>query len=676
MQVGEKITKNYFESIGGLNNADSPFTVKDSQSTGGYNYDYVRTGGFKKSNAPFRVNSSPDSQLRTLGIGLYNTKTSTKTIVRSAGTKIQSVSTDGSFTNLTEDTAAASSDFLTSGSTQPVVSSMFVSPSFDVLWLAGGGMSVPRGVYSSSKVTKNGSATPTGAITVTESGGGGSFSTTGTYFYAVAYRKAGTLALSNADLDQSVTLSSTTNSVVINLSGLTNLDSTKYDKVYIYRSAVGGVTDFTTGDLVAQLDSTSTSYTDTGSYVSTAENIPRPGNTTLDNSELDSTKTYNAMTVFKRRLVVASDSTIYISDLNKPESWPAGNVITVPSGGKITGVAVIGFNTPGSASSNDEFLAIFKENELWVVTGSSLEDWELKFVDYTGCVGQPLIVSANGYMYFIDNRGVYLWDGAGKPLYISRPIEGYFTENGDLDKANLPYGVAAFFKKQNQVCWFLPSTSLGQNKLMLKLDLRLTLPQVSNTLGERVLDGVFTPGKVSAGVFGGSTFYYPTSSSQEELFITGDDAGYIYRQFYSVNGSGANDYDFTYDTRWLDMDAPGIHKQLEKVIVWVDNVGNWDLVLDYWSDWKTGSDDKSSVSQTINANTSGTLALWDIAQWDVAEWDDFTVSPKKLVFNIGSQNRNNGQGEVFKFRFRNQNNNQPVVVNGFQVVYTNLGMRV
>lgn len=674
MQAGQKQIKNFFENTGGLNNTDSPFAIKDSNTTGGYNFDYVRTGGFQKSNAPFRINTSPDSQLRTLGIALYNTKNSVKTIIRAAGTKIQSVTTDGTFTDLSDDTLAASTDFLTADSTQPVVSSMFVSPIFDILWLAGGGMGVPVGVYSTDKVTQNGSVTPEGTITLTESGGGGSFLSVDTYFYAVAYQKAGTQALSNVSLDESITISATSNSVLINLA-LTNLDTTKYDQVFIYRSAAGGVTGFTTGDLIAQLDSSTTSYTDTGSYILTAQNIPRSGNIVLDNGQLDDTKTYNSMTVFKRRLVVAAESTIYLSDLNKPESWPAGNIITVPSGGKITGLAVIGFNTPGSASSNDEFLAIFKENELWVLTGTSLDDWELKFVDSTGCVGQPLIVSANGYMYFIDNRGIYLWDGASKPIYISRAIESYFSQNGDIEKATLPLGVGAFFKKQNHVTWFLPSISLGANKLILKLDLRLTLPQVSNTLGERILDGVFVPGKVGSGVFGGETFYYPTSSSQEEIFFTGDDAGYVYRQFYSVTGTSSNDYDFSYETRWTDLDVPGIHKQVEKVIAWVDNVGNWDLILDYWSDWKYGDDDKSSVSVTINSNTGGTVALWDIALWDQALWDGFTASPRKLVFNLGSQNRNNVQGEVFKFRFRNQNNSEPVVVNGFQVVYTNIGMR-
>lgn len=673
--AGQFLQKDFFQNIGGLNNSDSPFAIQDGQATGGFNYDYVKTGGIKKSNAPSLLNTVANAQLRTLGLGLYNTKESVKTIIRAAGTKIQSTDLAGTFTNLTEDTTAVNNDFLVSGSEQSVVSSMFVTPNQDVLWLAGGGMTIPYGVASTTKVTKNGVTPPTGAISGLESGSGGEWSTTGNYRYAVAFRKATTQALSNVALDIQVAVTSITNSVVITLSGISNNDTTKYDKIYLYRSAVGGAEEFTTGDLVAEIASTATSYEDTGSYETTAENIPRAGNTILDNSELPA-GTYNYITVWKRRLVAVSKSTIYISDLNKPESWPIGNRITVPTGGAGTGVSVIGFNTP-TTTNTDEFLAFFKENELWTVDGTDLDDWELKFVDSTGCAGQPLIVSGNGYLYFIDNRGIYLWDGAAKPIYISRPIEQLFGEDGDLDKAQFNEGFGVFFKRQNEVIWYLPSGLLGQNKFMLKLDLRLTLPQVSNTLGERVMDGIFIQGKVTNPAFGGASFYFPTSSAQEEVLITGDDAGYLYRQFYSSVGitGNANDYSFTYDTNYLALGKAGITKQYNKVLVWVDNVGNWPLILDYWTDFRNQTSNKSSVSGTVNPNTSGDIALWDIAKWDVASWDGFTPAPICLVYNLGSQNQNNVQGEVIKLRFRNENNSQPITINGFSIIYSEIGLK-
>jgi len=486
---------------------------------------------------------------------------------------------------------------------------MFVTPSTDVLWLAGGGMSSIYGVYSNSKVTSNGVTTPTGAISATQTAGGGSFVTTGTYYYAVAFRKASTGALSNISLDTSVALSNAADSVTIDLSTITNVDATKYDEIYLYRSAVGGVSGFTVGDLVAQIPVSSTSYVDTGSSVASSQVIARPGNTLLDNSPLEA-GTYKTLTTWKRRLVTASGSSVYISDLNKPESWPLLNRLDIPSGGEITGLAIISF-TP-NASSTDEFLCIFKETECWIITGTEASNWELKFVDYSGSLGQSTIAEANGYLYFIDNRGIYLWDGVGKPVYLSRPIEDLFGESGSLERAKLYKGACVFFKRQNEIIWYLSDPVLGEQRYLIKLDLRLTLPQVKSTMGERILDGVFLQGKVANPVYAAASFNFPTSSSQEDLLLTGDDAGYIYRQFYSTTGEGADDYDFSYVTKFLDMNAPNQQKQYYQVIAWVSNLGNWPLTLDYWADWKTEESDKNTVFETLTQTQTEPLlcGMW------------------------------------------------------------------
>lgn len=671
-QAGQKLLESFFENTGGINLSDSTFTISPGQATDGYNFDYVKTGGIQKSLCPAKTSSSADAQLKTLGLFLRNTRANSKSIIRAAGTKIQLANISGAaFTNLAEDDTAATTDFLNSSSTQPVVGVMTTTPTANVLWLTGGGSSGIYGVPSDSVVTANGVIAPTGALALSETVGGGSWSTTGTYYYSVAYRKRSTQSLSNADLDLSVAVSLVTNTIEVDLSGLTNVDTTLYDKVYLYRSAVSGASAFTTGSLVAQIDITTTSYEDTGSSLTSTTNVPRDGNTVLDNSVLPS-GTFETLTLFKRRLVTASESTVYLSDLNKFESWPATNVIEVPSGGKITGLAVISFTTP-SATTTDEFLAIFKEQELWIITGDSSEDWSLKFIDSTGSANQSLIVGANGYMYFIDQRGIYLWDGAGKPVYISRIIEDIFSINGKLDKSKLHYGFGTFFRRQNEVIWCL-STTADEQKYMLKLDLRLTLPQVSNTLGQRIMDGVFIQGLTASGMYAGSSFMFPTSSNQEDVFVSGDNAGYLYRMFYNVTGTGANDYNFYYDTNYLDMGKPKQKKRYEKVIAWVEGAGDWDLTLDYWTDFKTDDGDKNSISIPLSTADSSELALWDVGQWDVASWDGYKARPRPIIYNLNAAPYNNAEGEVIKLRFRNQNSAEPILIYGFSVLYSNMGM--
>lgn len=669
-KYGQLHQTDFFSNIGGLNLSDSVFRISDSQAAGGQNFDYILTGGIRKRLGRTLVNSSPDTQLYSLGLGLYNTAAGTKSVIRAAGTKIQLVDTSvPSFTNLTTDAAAAASDVLTSGSTQTVNFAQFNNGTANILWAFGGGLTIPYGVTSTTKMTRLGVDAPTGVVTKNvTTPGTGTFTATGTMYYAVAYRKASTQALSNAALDVSATTSNTTDNVVLTLTGLTGLDTTLIDKIYIYRSSIGGASAFTTGDLVGQVNSTATSFTDTGTYISTAQNIPRAGSTLLDNSPLPAA-TYNVGTVFKRRFVTASGSTLYFSDLNKSESFPTSNVIVVPSGGNITGLAVISFTSP-QAQTLDELLVVFKEREIWVVTGTSISDWALKFIDQVGCPEQGLAVLANGFLAWVDFRGIYLWDGTSKPIYCSRLIEPLFARDGDLDKSKFSIGTAEFLRRENQLIWYLSSKTFGENKYAIKMDLRLTLPQIEQQLTGRNLDAVLLTDSLTQPVYAALS-YIPSGGAQEVLLL-GDSSGYVYTASDSWSDAGSS-FSFKYLTRALDMGDPNIHKQFQKVIVWVQAVGTWNLLLDYWSDFRRGSNYQATQALPISGATQDFTALWDIAFWDRALWDDYTPQVIPLIFNLEPGMTNNNIGTALQLQFRNDTMNQPISIHGFSVIWNELG---
>lgn len=671
-KAGQMAMATYASNMGGLNVTDSPFAIKPEQATNGFNYEYVKTGGFKKSLAPTTLSATTSALLLTRGYGLYNTKANIKSIIRMAGTGIESIDyTTGIATPVTDDSSLASGTAFNSNQGL-AYSSMFVTPSSDVLWAASSTAAYPIGVYSTAKFTTNGSSPATGSFSAAVSATGGAWATVNTYWYAIALRKAGTQQLSNADLDVSATITNVTDSVILNFSGLGAIDTTKYDKIYIYRSSPGGSEDFTAGVLVNTINTNVTSYIDTGTSIVSSTPVPRPSNTSLDNSILPS-GTYESLCVWKQRLVTASNSTVYLSDVNKPESWPTTNTINIPSGGKITAVANIGYNHPGG-SSTDEFLAVFKENELWLITGSSYTDWELKFVDYAGTPQQGLIANANGFLSWIDRRGVYLWDGSGKPTYASRPIEFLFSENGDLDKTSLYLGTAAFFRPLNQIIWYLSSYTVGQQQYVLKMDLRLTLPMIQNFLGEKIIDGVFIQGKTTNFISACRAILSPINNENRDYLIAGDNIGNTYKMYFSTIGTG-NDTDFSYGTAHLDQERPGITKRYHKVIAWVDNVGNYNLQLDYWSDYRTLSTASSTKSVAIGTTSTAT-SIWDIGYWDVAFWDSQLSALTPVVFNLDAGSvYNNNEGVAIKLQFSNAASGQPVTINAFSILYTEIGVR-
>jgi hypothetical protein len=656
------------DNIGGLNISDSVFKVQDNQAMGGSNYDHSLTGGIKKRYGNTKVNTSADTELKSIGIGLYNTAASSKSVIRGADTRLQlfDVSTP-SFTNLSEDTTAAGSAPLTSGSVIPINWAQFNNGTSNILWSIGAGQTLPNGVYSTSKYTQNGVPAPTtSAFSAASVGSGGTLSP-GVYRYTLVFRKTSTQALSNGSSTEASVTCVTNDSVSLSWT-FTNNDTTKYDNIYIYRSALNGSASFTTGDLIAQLSISSTTYTDTGTSVLSSTNVPRAGSTVLDNSVLTSA-TYNAMTVFKRRLVVATGSTLSISDLNKSESWPTVNSITIPSGGNITGLAVISF-TSAQANTLDEILCIFKERELWVITGNDYTDWVLKYIDQTGCPNQSLIVTGNGFLTWIDHRGVHLWDGTSKPFYCSKPLEPLFGKDGDLDKTKYSYGVGQFFRKESVVIWYLSSKTYGEQKFAIKMDLRLTLPRMEQSMMGRNIDAVFALDDYATPVY--SALSYIPATSSDETLLTGDDSGYCYKA-YSGFSDASSAIDFSYRTKPLNMGDPNTDKLYHKVVVWVSNVGTWNLLLDYWSDFKVGETVKSTVAAPLSTAANNEAALWDIAYWDVASWDDYEAGIVPVVFNLQPGMANSNQGKAIQLQFRNENADEPVTIHGFSVFWSELG---
>jgi hypothetical protein len=379
--------------------------------------------------------------------------------------------------------------------------------------------------------------------------------------------------------------------------------------------------------------------------------------------------------VFKRRLIVAKGSTLYGSDLNKPESWPAANTLTIPSGGNITGLAIISFTSTGS-NTIDEILCVFKERELWVVTGtgdfSDITSTTLKFVDNAGSVNQSNIVSANGYLFWVALDDVYLWSGTGKPISCGRPIKPLFYQDGDLDKSKLSYGVGQYNKKQGIIIWFLSHKIFGEQKFQLKLDLKATLPSVDTSVGGASLDGVFLPDQTAFPVYAALS-YFPTTP--DESLLLGDSSGFLYQGFQAESDAAAA-ISFKYGTKFLDCGNPNVSKRFHSVIVWVEDIGSWNLTLDWWTDYKSADGAKSTRALPVSDTTSNDAALWDVGFWDAAYWDDYTQKLKPIVFRLASDDLNNSEGKCIKLQFRQEGIDEPVFIAGYSILYSEKGLEM
>lgn len=679
---GQLIVEDFFLNTGGLNTADSPFVVKPNQATDGRNFDYIKRGGVQRRAGHGKLNSVANAQVRSLGIALWDKPATAKKVIRAAGTKIQNFDVNAfTFTNLTEDTAVAGSSFLPGTSTHPVNSVMYNSPTSGVLWMDGGGMSRIYGTYNgTTKVTENGVPLITASsFTATPVGSGGTLQS-GTYRWVLVFHKASTAALGNATTTVEVGATTVANDSVNLAWTITNNDTTKYDKIYIYRSSLNGAVGFTAGALVAIVNSSVTAYLDTGASVSGSEIVPRVNNLLLDNSPLP-TGIYDTLTLFKRRLVTANGSTVYFSDINKPESWPTYQAITVPSGGAVTGLAVVSL-TGESSSEIEEVLCVFKQTELWIISGdgiidqsTSLPNWSLKFVDNSGTAVQSLVVPANGFLFWVSYRGVFMWNGRGKPVYCSQPIEDKFQRQGDIDKSKLVIGYGTYSQARGEVQWTLSSKSIGEQGIVLKLDLKLTLESSGDSLGNKQLSGVFTM-DVPGPLFYAGVNCIVASDSTEETQYAGDASGFMYTQYAASDGADAGvPVPFEYSTPYYDFGEPGTSKRFHKVVVWVLESGSYNLSMDFWANYGYKNQDSATRVLPISNVPEGSIALWDVAIWDVSLWGNFFPKVRALTYNIGSQTNNASEGDSFRFKLYNSGTNRQLLIYGFSVYYTEVGLR-
>ncbi len=665
---GNFIQADYFDNSGGVNPTDSPFRLQDTQAASGYCYDYTTLGAIQKRFGHTLLSQSPDAQVRTLGLGMYADLSNNKTLLRAAGSKAQTVNASTfACTNLADDTAGAGSTFFSGTSQVPM--RQFTGALATVMWMTGGGLGAVTG-YNGTKMTVNGSKAPTGVIAASQAGSSGTWIATGTFYYSASLRKKSTQAESNVALDVGIALSATTHTITLDLTGLTSLDLTKYDQINIYRSGLNGVSGFTTGDLIAQLATTATTYADNSSYIATAVNVPRTGNIVLDNSMLP-TGTYKTLAVWKRRLVTSLGSTLYISDLDKSESWPLGNNLIIPTGGPITAIMSVSYSSSWSSATVDEFLVVFKERELWIVTGNNVSDWSLIFVDTVGCLSQSCPVIANGFLFWVDYRGVYLWDGTGKPIYCSRLIEQLFSTNGDLNLANLGEICGTFFRKKNQIVWYVSSDSLGEQAMALKLDARLTLPAMTYSASQgRILEGVFMLDTQGFPVYACQA----ALPSFSEVFYGADGAGNIWSLFNNLNSDNGAAIPFVYRSKTQDFGSFGITKRFHKVVVWCyTTTAAAQLQMNYWFGYQTDNSKQFTQTATIPVAQNNS-ATWDATSptWDSAIWDSLSASFFPVVFEINSLSR---EGDAFTVEFQQQGLNVPLVIAGYSVIYSTLGIR-
>lgn len=151
-------------------------------------------------------------------------------------------------------------------------------------------------------------------------------------------------------------------------------------------------------------------------------------------------------------------STLIFSESFRPDSWPIENFWAIGDGDGDEIRAVKHYKA-------QDHLVIFKENTVWALRGTNMDDMELSGpMAEPGCVGPNAVVEDGGYLYYIARDGIYRYNGYRSEAITRNRIPNLWKRISEEHLANACAG------KYDGLIWFSLPLDDDHNNLVLVFD--------------------------------------------------------------------------------------------------------------------------------------------------------------------------------------------------------------
>lgn len=324
---------------------------------------------------------------------------------------------------------------------------------------------------------------------------------------------------------------------------------------------------------------------------------------------------------------------VWFSNIGDPDTWTTGTDyfdVGLSDGQKITGIGIL-----------DQWLVVFKERSIYILSGSGPSDWKLSatvnnlvnVANSIGCVSHRSVVQVGNDLWFMSNDGVR---SLRKNEQGSNPLHGLVSGNiqGTIDALNdgqLGKTVATFF--DNKVYFAFPNGSSTNNNKIAVADLRRPTDKSNNPYAWTTYIGW------SPGVW---TVYEPSSTPQ--LYYGEGSADSLVFQAETGTNDNSATIDFDVQDRMIDLREPSMRKTTRFGIIYAESGGNYDVEVSSSTDGTTFTDhgDLNLLSGVV----------WNSGVWDTTTWGFGTEIRQKFPIQRAS--------EQIQMRFRNNAADQPV----------------
>ena len=292
------------------------------------------------------------------------------------------------------------------------------------------------------------------------------------------------------------------------------------------------------------------------------------------------------MTVYKGRVWVAKDATIYYSALGTYDDFETAN-----DAGYINE-----FHTDtgsiNALKNYRDYLAIYKNNNIYLLSGTSPEDFTIAPFANIGAVGMNSLLNVENRQYFVSSYGIYALEEIGElnqiqlGSEISLKIKKEFSYFRDMNSA-----IAIHYEQKSQIWYFFPYSSENYfhtvwiNDYINKAWYKRYIPQdiVTSCLFENSIYTADKDGKIykedSGTSFNGEPIEFMWKSPF--LAIINPHHRKIIDEFYFLLDSEYdNNFKFNvyknYDSEYPD-DFEIIYSIHPEMLIWADNQTSDDL---------------------------------------------------------------------------------------------------
>lgn len=297
-------------------------------------------------------------------------------------------------------------------------------------------------------------------------------------------------------------------------------------------------------------------------------------------------------------------------------------------------------------------LYIFEDNSIWMLTGTSRDDFNLqKMVDNVGTLSQQSISIVNNTIVFITKQNdIAIYDGNFSVKFVSSKIRNTIGSN-NFNRAGQALGIGFSSYRYKDLDYYAAESLTGtntNNQVLLFDTLRQAWTKFSgiNPNSWTVAESPTGQNVLVFGDYNGLIYFYPNIGYYSDVSDSCTNGN------CTTSSPAINSF---YQTKWFrysDVSLGSKYLRVLKTYILNDNNAS-NLRIEVRKDYE-------SSGSIYNFNFTNSGSLWGVAHWGIDKWSGGGLNIDREEPNLGNT--------MFQLKYSNANTGQNMTILGYDML--------